>query len=322
MINLQDFINSTVNQQIDVDNAYGHQCYDLPAKWIIDNNWGNGFYCAWSGGVRDLIEHYDEISGIDKSKLEVHYNNPNDSSQIPQAGDIVVYNWGDYGHIGIVINANNNSMDTLEQNIGNGSGDGYDDRTQLVYGRLYDGVIGWVREKKQTTEEKKIENNMSQEFINQMSNIFYFNQDRINVIIHAYNIDNKDYLMFELIEAGKNIDINSNQVTNLIEKGKLLEKQLLPINASPNLDSKVKDELIIQEVKQEPKTTVIKPVLKSKTIFESKKAIMSILATFITFIVTLLNQKYQMNLQVQEILAIVSPLIIGVVSQASTEIIK
>lgn len=196
MINLQEFISKTIDKSINVDNVYGSQCYDLVAQWIIDNNWGNGFYCQWSGGVKDLAEHFNEISGIDRSKVEYIANNPNNIDQLPQPGDIIIFgnNWGGgYGHIGICISANTGSMKTLEQNIGNGDGSGWDDRTQIVENRFYTGLLGWVREKKQN-QDIMLKNSIK-EAIEQSP---YTYQERTSVIQNAVDNNDGGYIVGEM----------------------------------------------------------------------------------------------------------------------------
>jgi CHAP domain len=322
MINLNKFVEKYNNQYVDVDNAYGHQCFDLSARWIIDNEWGTGYYCQWTGGVRDLIEHFNEIQGINRDAVEMTLNNPNDPNQLPPAGAVIVYDWGRFGHVEIVVEARGDSMTTLGQNLGDGSGEGYGNRTQLVTNRQYDRILGWVSEKAKVTQANVITETPKQRDLDSELSPFsnYFYPERIKVIQDAYNIGDKDYLVFELKGAGEtasNLTIENMKLSQKIAAVEKLEQE-----SANKAKEKAKISNAPDIVKDEPKTTVIEPVVKSKTIFESKKAIMSIAATLITIVVTFLNKKLDMNLNVTEILAVVSPLLLGVVVQGSTEIIK
>jgi hypothetical protein len=317
MIDINKFVEKYNNQYVDVDNAYGHQCFDLSARWIIDNEWGTGYYCQWTGGVRDLIEHFNEIQGINTDVVEMTLNNPNDPNQLPPTGAVIVYNWGRFGHVEIVVEARADSMTTLGQNLGDGSGEGYGNRTQLVDNRQYDKVLGWISEKVQTPAPTvEIKKDLTQ----LLAQASYFYPERIKVIQDAYNNNDKDYLIFELKGAGEEASNLTKENMKLTQKIASVEKIAQETTNKPMQEANPTN--VSDIVKNDVKTTVIEPVTKSKTIFQSKKAIMSIAATFITIVVTFLNKKLDMDLNVTEILAVVSPLLLGVVVQGSTEIIK
>jgi hypothetical protein len=319
MINLQDFINSTVNQSIDIDNAYGIQCYDLPAKWIIDNNWGTGFYCAWTGGVRDLIEHFNEISGIDKNQLEVVYNDPNNTSQIPLAGDIIVFDWNQYGHIGICIDANNNSMTTLEQNIGNGDGAGYDDRTQIVYNRAYDGTLGWVTPKKQD-QEIMLKNSIKEA----IEKAQYSYPERTNLIKNAVDNNNGNYIVAEMNWAWENeqklaslsrqqsITIENfkkslEAVSFELESLKDIHKNCKQVIKPVNTDSIVKVDTILENIKELPTKEDISSYKFSFNKFLiglSKSGQLQIILSIVATSVTGFLLKNGFNISNQEVLTI------------------
>ena len=157
---------SLVGQKVTVPtNPYGGQCVAL-IDHIVQH---------FSDGEVDLA-YTNAKDGLTKAKqqgLEVIYNDGS-PDLIPQAGDFFVCQWGSndsFGHIGVVVSADQNGMTTIEQNIDgyrDDNGDGINDQLQEDGGgytrdnwRNYEGVIGWFRlpydEKKKEEPKKKKE---------------------------------------------------------------------------------------------------------------------------------------------------------------------
>lgn len=303
MIDIVNFKNSVVNKTIDIDNAYGHQCYDLAAKWIIDNNWGSGFYCAWSGGVKDLFYNFNEIYGIDRSKIELITNNPSDINQIPNAGDIVIWNIGVYGHIGVCISSNIDTMETIEQNVGNGDGDGYDDRV-IVKIRDYSNVLGWVREIKNI---EIIDNDMKfkESLKKSLTKYPWFYTERAAVMNNAIDNDGGDYIARELDMFNDNYEKELKRANNLekvifdLEKEKKVLQDTLEKNIQFKTAATTPDKTKI-DVKSIEKVTEIMPKFVSefksltssdKRWYESKK-FLALLINVACQIIPILQPEY------------------------------
>jgi CHAP domain len=324
-MNIQEFVSKWENKGIDFKNGLDFQCYNAAVQYMWEAGWlesGKYPYCGRTQGVRDFIEDFDNIPMFKENGI-IKINNSSDPNHIPQSGDVVIYGWSIYGHVGIVIEADVNGMQVFEQNGASGTGVGYDNFCH-IYNRDYNGVIGWLRkgisQPQEISKLQAAETPKQRDLNSELSPCSYFYPERIKVIQNAYNINDKDYLIFELKGAGE-------LASNLTKENMTLSQKIASVEKlEQELANKANQEVLVHNVpelvKEEPKTTVIEPVVKSKTIFESKKAIMSIAATLITVIVTFLNKKLDLDLNVTEILAVVSPLLLGVVVQGSTEIIK
>lgn len=110
---------------INFDGRYGTQCMDL---W--------NYWCLELGVKHKVAPHYDAAS-VWEDRNGTHYEVFDGilPDQPAKAGDVFIYNrkaWGTgYGHIGIVLKDNGNSITVLETN---GLGDGYEDDYMNQYG--------------------------------------------------------------------------------------------------------------------------------------------------------------------------------------------
>ena len=134
------------NQLINIDQSYGSQCFDWSVfcARIISNN--NSFYpnCSITGGVADWIDNQTNWINAGWVWEDNYVNIP---TQIPPINAIFVEkanSYNPYGHTGLVIKTygTQNKLDTMEQNIGSGDGQEYDDRIQIRT-RDYNLIAGW-----------------------------------------------------------------------------------------------------------------------------------------------------------------------------------
>jgi hypothetical protein len=137
---VDDFINQTNNTHIDEDGYYGAQCWDLVARYarvVV----GCPSFPTGSGGAEGLFrifadpipQYFDRIA-----------NNPSDPNQLPQKGDVIVWQASfspPYGHTALVISANSAGVTVLEQNGNNPGGNAY------IKQRGWVGISGWLRPK-------------------------------------------------------------------------------------------------------------------------------------------------------------------------------
>lgn len=146
-MNLDQFVDAYNNKIVDVDGAYGGQCWDLVAEYSrsvigvpphdsFPYGLPTGDGCA-AGVFKNfpdpLPQYYDRIA-----------NNPNDPNQVPQRGDIIVWDYsspgsGGAGHIAIVLSADTNGFTSLDQN--------WVPQITKQINHNYNYIQGWLRPK-------------------------------------------------------------------------------------------------------------------------------------------------------------------------------
>lgn len=108
----QAFIKSAPGKYFNPDNAYGYQCKDLIDSYVVEifgKSWvdtirpGNANICFGNANP----EFFTKIK-----------NDPNNAALIPQYGDIITWggnNINPYGHIAIVVSADQNGVSVIQQ---------------------------------------------------------------------------------------------------------------------------------------------------------------------------------------------------------------
>lgn len=133
----KDFQEKWEGKHIDVDGAYGAQCWDLAAQYSQDL--GLGEIKTGNGAAKDIYEQY-ETNGNAQNYDRIA-NSTSDKNSYPRAGDVIVWDGGmgdGYGHVAVVLKADFNHITVLEQNPGDAHVKTYDG---------YDNVEGWLRPK-------------------------------------------------------------------------------------------------------------------------------------------------------------------------------
>ena len=141
---LQNFINKYNGKRIDVDNQFGYQCWDLSQKYV-NEVWEIDYWlsCRTTGGVKDIYNDFDRI--FEKDKF-IRYPNLRDT--VPNIGDLVVWGFGQYGHIAIVVEATVSKLTVFEQNAGQGDGDGLNgDECKITEYSDWSGILGFITPK-------------------------------------------------------------------------------------------------------------------------------------------------------------------------------
>lgn len=134
---LQEFIQQTEGKYIDIDGAYGSQCWDY-----------SGYYAKVVCGCPSFPTGNGQAIGVFNNFLNPlpQYftkvaNDPNDPNQYPPVGAIMFWT---YNHTGVVIDSNSRTMTTVEQNGANDPNqDGIADGVAYRITRGYQSVAGW-----------------------------------------------------------------------------------------------------------------------------------------------------------------------------------
>lgn len=131
--------NGALGRHIDADGAYGAQCVDVALDYTMyltpDHGWQEtlGF-----GNAKDLFVAANDAF------FEKIVNDHNDPNQLPNQGDIIIYDQipGDpYGHVAVVDSADAGGANVIEQNGFHPEGVCY--AQYRVWGRM--PCIGWLR---------------------------------------------------------------------------------------------------------------------------------------------------------------------------------
>lgn len=130
---IQEFFDKYNGKGIDFDGAFGNQCVDLYrqyAKEVAE--------APQSPPVRGAADIWDTY-------LSKHFERvKNTPTGVPQKGDIVIWNkksGGGYGHVAIFSQGNTKSFTSFDQNWPVGSVCHFE-------GHYYTNVLGWLRPKK------------------------------------------------------------------------------------------------------------------------------------------------------------------------------
>lgn len=126
---------------VDVDGAYGYQCWDLTAHYAA-NVCGSTTYPylrTYTGSAKDVYRYFGAMNSDYFTRIA---NESGNTDQLPQAGDIIVYDGND-GHIEVVLGANSEGVDVIFQ-WGSTPAVGIQ-RTFRPWGDLR--CLGWLRPK-------------------------------------------------------------------------------------------------------------------------------------------------------------------------------
>lgn len=141
MITFEQFKTKWIGKGINFDGAYGNQCMDVYRQYVKEclgcpqSPVVTGAKNVWNTYLKD---YFDRIT-----------NDPNDLTLMPQNGDIVIWNVGNYGHIAVCESATGTTLTCFEQNWTEGDGSGV---SEIRKHSNYNGVLGWLRFKKQETD--------------------------------------------------------------------------------------------------------------------------------------------------------------------------
>lgn len=284
---LQNFVNKYNGKRIDVDNQFGYQCWDL-SQIYAQEVWGVDYYlsCRITGGVKDIYNDFERV--MDTNDFTRY---PNLLETVPNVGDFVIWGYGQYGHIAIVLEADVNTFTVLEQNGGQGDGDGLNgDEVKITKYQNYIGVLGFI------TPKEKVEDTTAPTTQPQ-TNMSYPSNETYSKLEKATNPEHTKYIR----DAVNNLDLNllvndyADRVNERKQEKAELEKTKEELNrlASTSIaktDENLKsDKVISQEVKTpqneivEVENSTNKPFWKSKK-FVSLISILPAVPIFINYL--------------------------------------
>lgn len=142
---VDQFVAKYNGKHIDEDGYYGAQCWDVSARYAREVV-GCPSFPTGSGGAEGLFRIFSNPIPQYFNRIA---NNHNDPNQIPQKGDIIVWQTSfspPWGHTAVCISANKSGVTVLEQNGNNPGGVSY------IKTRGWSGISGWLRPKQQAKE--------------------------------------------------------------------------------------------------------------------------------------------------------------------------
>lgn len=134
---LDEFVKKYEGKKVDYDGRYGAQCVDLFRQYCKDV-----LNIPHTGGVIGASELYTKYEAM---PLEVkHFERiPYKAGMLPEAGDVVIFKpttKNKFGHVAIVLSADNLSMTVFEQ-------DGFAQTGAYITERKYYNALGFLRKR-------------------------------------------------------------------------------------------------------------------------------------------------------------------------------
>lgn len=139
---VDEFIAKWNGKALDFDGAYGNQCWDLAAQYSreVVGVQGGAWEVMPTGPNGGAIE----VFTVFKAPLGTYYDkiaNSPDPTNLPKKGDLVIWNWGTFGHIALCLGATPASISVFEQNSPVGS------LCHITNAKQWSGCVGWIRPK-------------------------------------------------------------------------------------------------------------------------------------------------------------------------------
>jgi chaperonin cofactor prefoldin len=239
---LNEFVTKYKGKGIDFDGHFGFQCVDLYRQYVqevLEVPQSPGVTGAKDIWTSYLPEHFDRI-----------LNTP---EGIPQAGDIMIWgsDYGQYGHVAVVISATINTITCFSQNDPLGT-------LSIIKKYLsYNGVLGWLHPKEKEVNNEQILKDKISDLETKMATLNEamatksLEVNNLRTELEAQERDNKD-LSTQLIESRKEREQFKAEKEACEIKSLNLQKAIEVANAELNvLKSQINDlELTIKELKQ------------------------------------------------------------------------
>ena len=145
---------------INIDQAFGNQCYDLSIAIARDISGIQdlSIYCDRTGGVIDFATSDACREAWANYGFKWVDNDTTNPDQVPNCPAIFVEApfYSEYGHTGAILESfvGQDRLITIEQNTGGGDGQGKDDAT-VIKDRNFIRIIGWYEYQEHNKPEKE-----------------------------------------------------------------------------------------------------------------------------------------------------------------------
>jgi len=222
-----EFKNKYIDKSINIDGAYGAQCYDLAMAYMKEV-WGiqDNLICKWSNGVRDFAEHFSEM--FDTNKFDFTKNSLTNE---PPQGAVFVFGNGKFGHAGIVESANQNTFVSLDQNWGNGvDGSGTGDKRIRLVTHNYQSMLGWITPK---TQNNNSDMALQQDLRNAIEAVQWDEATKNTLINAVYSRNGQPDFGYILAFSGKAV---RDDLANVVNQVNDLKIQLDNVKKQSNTD--------------------------------------------------------------------------------------
>jgi hypothetical protein len=134
---LNDFILKWQGKFLDFDGIYPNQCFDLFHQYLVECLGLTDGSILAAPAAHDIYKNFNSLKGH-----ELFDRIENTPTNIPNEGDIIIWNSTQWGHVAIFIAGNVNTFNSFDQNWPAGS-------PCHVQSHNYNGVLGWLRYKGQ-----------------------------------------------------------------------------------------------------------------------------------------------------------------------------
>lgn len=134
---LDEFVKKYEGKKVDYDGRYGAQCVDLFRQYCKDV-----LNVPHTGGVVGACELYTKYEAM-PPEVKHFERIPYKAGMLPAAGDVVIFKpttKNKFGHVAIVLSADNLSMTVLEQ-------DGFAQTGTYITEHKYYNALGFLRKR-------------------------------------------------------------------------------------------------------------------------------------------------------------------------------
>jgi hypothetical protein len=142
---LTDFMAKWNGKYIDFDGVYGNQCMDLAHQYYVEVLGVSDGMILSADCAKNVYLNFNNMYGH-----EMFEKIANTDINIPEEGDIMIWESGTWGHIAIFVEGDVNSFRSFDQNYPTGS-------PCHIQNHTYSGMLGWLRYKGDGTLQAELD---------------------------------------------------------------------------------------------------------------------------------------------------------------------
>ena len=267
-MSLQDFIDKYKGKKNDFDGVFGSQCVDLYDFYCRDVIGAPIHYVT---GAKDIWENYPKT----------YFNRiPNTPTGIPQPGDVMIWgsDYGQWGHVAIVTEADVNKFKALSQNDPVG-------RKTHIKNYTYDFVLGWLQPVQNVNSSNNDMSNDLQKKASGFDRIWYAFKFNDKLPEEAEEKDHYEFIDWVRSNVGRagnwdklcikaGITSNSSEVTVDELHNKLYKAEVVSEQSEQLLNLRKEVESLTKSLEESTKLVEQKEKLREKwySLYETAKA--------------------------------------------------